>query len=467
MAGLVQRALHGSRRLVVLDDDPTGTQTVRDLPVLTRWTADDIGWALQQDTPGFFVLTNTRSLAPPQAAARVREVVLACLAAAEREGVRLAFASRGDSTLRGHYPLETDVIAELVPVDAVLLCPAYVDAGRVTIGGVHYLRTPGGLLPVADSEFARDPTFGYRSSRLADWVEEKTRGRVRAGDVLELTLDAMRGTAADGAADADSETSPTNALRDRLAEARDGRVVAVDAVTDEDLRAVVLGVLAAEAGGSQFVYRVGPSFVRARVGQEVVPPLDDARLAALVRPGGHGHGLVVVGSHVGQTSRQLARLAERRHFVGVELDVRKVVIDGTPAIDHIRALASTAIAALGDSLVVLSTSRTPVTGADEAASLDIARQVSAALTRVVGAIVAARRPSFMVAKGGITSADLATHALSIDRAWVRGSLLPGIVSLWETASGPAVGLPYVVFAGNVGDDDALADVVDRLELEAR
>jgi uncharacterized protein YgbK (DUF1537 family) len=433
-AELVRRALRGARRVVVLDDDPTGTQTVRDLPVLTRWTEDDIGWALRQDAPGFFVVTNTRSLGPAQAAAWVREVVSACQAVAERERVRLAFASRGDSTLRGHYPLETDAIAELVPVDAVLLCPAYVDAGRVTIGGVHYVRTSGDLLPVAESEFARDPVFGYRSSRLADWVEEKTRGRIRAGDVLELTLDALRG--ADAHTDAETDT---DALRDRLAEARDGRVVAVDAVDDDGLRAVVLGVLAAEAAGSRFVYRVGPSFVRARVGQEAPPPLDDALLAALVRPG--GHGLVVVGSHVGQTNRQLARLAERRRFVGVELDARKVVIDtasadDVEATDHIRALAASAIAALGDSLVVLSTSRTPVTGADETTSLDIARRVSVALTQVVGEIVAARRPSFVVAKGGITSADLATKALGIDRAWVRGSLLPGIVSLWQAASGP-------------------------------
>ena len=48
--------------LVVLDDDPTGTQTVRDLPVLTRWTVDDIRWALQQGTSW---LLRTHELAKP------------------------------------------------------------------------------------------------------------------------------------------------------------------------------------------------------------------------------------------------------------------------------------------------------------------------------------------------------------------------------------------------------------------
>lgn len=439
----VREALPGALRVAVLDDDPTGTQTVRDVPVLTRWAVDDVRWALRQDTPGFYVLTNTRSLAPADAAARDREVAAACLAAAEQEGVPLVFASRSDSTLRGHYPLETDAIADIVPVDAVLLCPAYVDAGRVTIDGVHYVRTADGLLPVADSEFARDATFGYSSSRLADWVEEKSAGRIRAADVMTLRLDDIRG-------------GTTDTLRERLARARDGRVVAVDAATDDDLRAVVLAVLAAEAAGSRFVYRVGPSFVRARIGQDAHAPIDDARLASLIRQ--DAHGLVVVGSHVGQTSRQLARLADRRRFVSVELDV-PTVVDETRAENHIRAAVATATEALRDSLVVVSTSRTLVTGADETASLDIARRVSAALTRATHDIVTALRPSFVVAKGGITSADIATHALGIDRAWVRGSLLPGIVSLWESAGG----LPYVVFAGNVGDDDALADVIERLE----
>jgi uncharacterized protein YgbK (DUF1537 family) len=446
----VRAALAGARRVVFLDDDPTGTQTVRDLPVLTRWTADDVRWALRQDVPGFFVLTNTRSLAPEDAAARDREVVETCLAAAEQTGVRLAFASRSDSTLRGHFPLETDVIGELLAehggaMDGVVLAPAYTDAGRVTLGGVHWLRTADGLLPVADSEFARDATFGYRSSRLADWVAEKSADRIPAGDVVELTLDDIRG-------------GDTRSLRDRLAEVSDGQVVVLDTAEDDDLRAAVLAILAAEDSGKSFVYRIGPSFVRARVGQDTQPPVEDEALAALVRR--EAHGLVVVGSHVGLTSRQLARLGERRRFTHVELDVPTLL---DRADEHIDAAVATAATALESGLVVLSTSRSLVTGRNESESLDIARRVSAALTVAAGRITARRRPAFVVAKGGITSSDVATESLGIDRAWVRGSLLPGIVSLWEPVSGPAQGLPYVVFAGNVGDEHSLADVIDRLE----
>lgn len=68
----------------------------------------------------------------------------------------------------------------------------------------------------------------------------------------------------------------------------------------------------------------------------------------------------------------------------------------------------------------------------------------------------------MIAKGGITSSDVASKGLGIRHALVRGPMLPGLVSLWQPVGGLADGVPYIVFAGNVGDDDSLADVVATL-----
>ncbi|MEV5302961.1 NAD-dependent epimerase/dehydratase family protein [Amycolatopsis methanolica] len=142
----------------------------------------------------------------------------------------------------------------------------------------------------------------------------------------------------------------------------------------------MLAILAAEETGKTLVHRVGPSFVRARTGQDAPPPIEDDTLAALVRP--DAHGLVVVGSHVGLTTRQLARLGERRHFAHVELDVPAILDD--PEV-HIRDAVGRAVEALGIDLVVLSTSRALVTGADEAESLDIARRLLAAPVALGGA----------------------------------------------------------------------------------
>jgi uncharacterized protein YgbK (DUF1537 family) len=74
-----------------------------------------------------------------------------------------------------------------------------------------------------------------------------------------------------------------------------------------------------------------------------------------------------------------------------------------------------------------------------------------------------RRPRYLLAKGGITSSDIATRGLGIRRALVLGQILPG-VPVWQ--SGPESrfpGMPYIVFPGNVGGVEALAEVCKQLK----
>ncbi|WP_327428814.1 four-carbon acid sugar kinase family protein [Streptomyces sp. NBC_01236] len=456
-ASEVTARIKGAPRLVVLDDDPTGTQTTADLPVLTTWTVDDLRWALRQNSPAFFVLTNTRSLSPDAAATRNREIVHALHEASRAEGVPYVIASRGDSTLRGHFPLETDVLAEELTrlgaaPDGVVLVPAYIEAGRLTVDSAHWMRTPDGLLPVGESEFAKDATFGYSSSALPDWVEEKTEGRTPADKVVRITLTDLR-------------TGGPAHVADQLTSLRDGATAVVDAVCDDDLRVLALALAEAEEKGTRLLYRVGPSFVRARAGQSAHPPLTAAELHPLRADA--PHGLIVVGSHVSLTTSQLNNLREQygddiREF---ELDVSQL-LDDTRREAHIQETVDAAAAALEGSDTVIRTTRTVVTATDPDESLAISRSVSAALVEAVRRIHATRRPAFVIAKGGITSSDTATHGLEIRRAWARGTLLPGIVSLWQPVDGPAAGIPYIVFAGNVGGDTALADALALLRSAA-
>jgi uncharacterized protein YgbK (DUF1537 family) len=454
------------RRLVALDDDPTGTQTIADLPVLTSWTVADVQWALQQPTTGFFVLTNTRSLSEADAAERNRQVVNALDQAAGLEQVSYVIASRSDSTLRGYFPLETDVLAEELAargtvVDGVIVCPSYVEPGRLTVDSVHWARTADGLIPVSHSEFAKDASFGYRNSDLRDWVEEKTAGRIPREEVATITLTDIR-------------VGGPERVYEILADLNNGQPVVVDTVEDADQQVVVLALLRAEAAGKNFIYRIGPSFVRARTGQHATPPADAERLRQIfaatptdsdeTRPATE-HGLIAVGSHVGLTTRQLDRLRDRGKIIELELDV-PTLLDDSARDRHVTDVARQAAKTLrnndADSDIVIRTSRTLVTGSDAVSSLVIARTVSAALVGTVREIVSQVRPAFVLAKGGITSSDTATEGLGIRRAWCRGTMLPGIISLWEPVTGPAQGIPYIVFAGNVGDDDALAAVVDTL-----
>ncbi|MHA7291620.1 four-carbon acid sugar kinase family protein [Arthrobacter sp. MDT3-24] len=451
------------RMLVVLDDDPTGTQSVADLPVLTRWEVEDFIWAFGQAKLAVYVLTNTRSLDPAEAAARNEEVVRNALAAAgSADALRLGFVSRSDSTLRGHYPLEPDVIAATVAdvsgeaTDGVVLVPAFPDAGRVTIGGVHYMRGTGDdagkLTPVAETEFAKDASFGFASSDMTKYVEEKSRGRFAAESVIVLDLNIIR-------ASTDPQIT-AKAIADAIEPATNSTPIVADIVTENDLRALSLGLEEAERRGKKLLCRVGPPFVRARIGQEIRTELTGAEAYAGNTPSEAG-GLIVVGSHVGVTTRQLKALTEQHRAARiVEIDVEKLLSDAGDA--HLDRTVDTVVEALHGGDVIVHTSRLLIKTEDAAASLRIARTVSAAVVAVVNRTLKTFPPRFVIAKGGITSSDVAAHGLEIRHAIVRGPMLPGIVSLWEPVDGPAKGIPYIVFAGNVGDDQSLADVTRKL-----
>ncbi|UKA75822.1 four-carbon acid sugar kinase family protein [Arthrobacter sp. FW306-07-I] len=474
-AGLVAGTLAASnaevpRVLVVLDDDPTGTQSVADLPVLTRWDVEDFAWAfahIAQSTakPAVYVLTNTRSLDPAEAAARNEEVVRNALAAAgQQEKLRLGFVSRSDSTLRGHYPLEPDVIAATVAeasgekTDGVVLVPAFPDAGRVTIGGVHYMRgAEGTLVPVSETEFAKDASFGFSTSVMADYIAEKSQGRFPADSVIVLDLNIIR-----AGASAQDPAISAKAIADAIEPATNSTPIVADIVTENDFRALALGLEEAERRGKKLLYRVGPPFVRGRIGQEVRAALTGEEAYEGNTPSEAG-GLIVVGSHVGLTTRQLNILtAEHSSARIIEIDVEKLLADEAGAKAHLDQTVDAVVEALRTGDVIVHTSRLLIKTDDPAESLRIARTVSAAVVDVVNRTLKTFPPRFVIAKGGITSSDVAAHGLEIRHAIVRGPMLPGIVSLWEPVDGPAKGIPYIVFAGNVGDDDSLAQVTRKL-----
>jgi len=439
--------------LVVLDDDPTGTQSVSDLPVLTRWDVSDFDWAFEQKAAAVYVLTNSRSLDEAEARSRNIEIVENATTSARALGLTVRFVSRSDSTLRGHFPLETDTIAETLRaatgevIDGVVIVPAFPDAGRVTVGGVHYMLADDELTPVAETEFARDATFGYGNSDLASWVQEKSSGRIDAGSVIVLDLGIVRAGSA--------------AIADAIAAAESSTAIVSDALTEDDLRLLSLGLIEAESRGKKLLYRVGPPFVRARIGQEQRAPLTAEEIFPRGSAGSLG-GLIVVGSHVGVTTRQLARLRSGRpNAITIEVDVEAVIGSADPQ-HYLSEVAGHVIDTLASGDVIVHTSRLLVKTDDPAESLDISRRVSAAVVSVVRQAVAASSPRFVIAKGGITSSDVAAHGMQIRHAIVRGPMLPGIVSLWEPVDGPATGIPYIVFAGNVGDDESLASVVTTL-----
>ncbi len=439
----------GHVKIAVIDDDPTGTQAVRNVPLIARWEESELEWAMRNAAPTFAVLTNSRALDERQAAAINVEIGERLPAVARRLGLDVRVISRSDSTLRGHFPAEPEALAEGLRragrnTDCILLCPAFPEAGRVTIDDVHRVRQGEQLIPVGETEYAQDAVFGFSCSNLLDWVRERAGAEAQVGSV---TLHDVR----DG--------GPA-AVAQRLLDLRDqARYVIANAADPADLDVLACGLALAEQQGLRVVCRTGPSFLAARAGVATAAPLDDADLAP---PG--GRGLLVVGSHTALTTAQLEIAQEQHALATVMLDVEALLAADDDRRDAIVSEAAARLrAALADGDAALVTSRARSRAEDRASSRRAGAAVADALVTVVRALVDRQPLDWLLAKGGITSHDLAVRALHARRAIVLGQLFPGQVSVWTLGSGSLrPGLRYVVFPGNVGDESALARTLDRL-----
>lgn len=454
-AALVHRArVAAGSPIAVVDDDPTGSQSVHGVDVVTDADdLDDLDAALAEPGSVCFVLTNSRSM-PVGEAVAVNDRIGTHLAAAERDSGRATtILSRSDSTLRGHVLEEIRALDSARRRvlgrghDAVLFCPAFPQAGRVTVGDVHWARVDGRMIPVGQTEFARDAAFGYSGSDLREFLSERSGGRLRAGDVGSLGLSDIR------------EGGPER-IAELLLGIAPGAFVVVNALTDADLDVVGLAVVRVEQAGRSLLVRCGPSFVRAVAGVVPLPSLDAGRLWPHGRRS--GHGLVVVGSHTAATTDQLRAATDDGLLTTVELEVA-AVLDPDRRAAHLEAVTAAAADALSRSDVAVVTSRRVSADPAGASSLAVARSVSAALSSVVRGLRAAR-PAWVVAKGGITSHDIAVSGLGIRRARVLGQVLPGLISVFDPVTAPddVLGMPYVVFAGNVGGPDGLVEVLSLL-----
>jgi uncharacterized protein YgbK (DUF1537 family) len=434
------------RTVVALDDDPTGVQTVYDTSVLARWDQETLTAELSRPASLFFILTNSRSLSGDHAASMNREIARNLMAASGATNVPVAIASRGDSTLRGHFPAETDALAGVLGgVDGVLICPAFFEGGRVTADDIHFVREAERVVPAAETEFARDATFGYRARTLPAWVMEKSGGRIDAASIASITLEEIRQGGA-------------RHVAQRLRRVRDGQPVIVNALDYPDLWTVTLGLLDAEAGGKRFLYRTGASFVRARagIGARSLLTRDELLGSRSSRP---ARGLVVVGSHVRRTTEQLQRLLDSPRVAGIEVSVPELLDprDRDDAIARVVRQANQTLVAGVTPVVYTSRAIARPAGVDE---LAVARAVSDALVAIVRGIEA--RPDFVIGKGGITSSDVGTRGLGAERAVVLGQVRAG-VPVWRLGPESRVpGMAYVVFPGNVGGPDTLADIVREL-----
>lgn len=433
-------------KIVILDDDPTGTQTVRDLPVLTHWSEQALREELTGKCPAFFILTNSRSLSEQEACKLANEIGTNLKRASEQTAIPVTLISRSDSTLRGHFPAEVDEMARVMAKENLpyLILPFFLEGGRFTLNDIHYVREKEWLIPASRTPFARDVAFGFRHSNLRQWVEEKTRGKTCAAGITSISIDDIR------------LGGPARVAK-ILAGVQPSGACIVNAASYRDMEVLVTALLEVENNGKEFLCRTAASFVRTRTGM-------DHRGALLAKEdltsGSRHGGIFVIGSYVEKTSRQVMALFTGTDIETIEVRVKNLLDPVKKRMETTRVAEEAAVAIAEGNDTAIYTSRELIDGKDSESSLKIGRTVSDGLIEIVRQILI--QPRYLVAKGGITSSDIAVKGLGVRRAMVMGQVLPGVPAWKLGPESRYPGMAYIVFPGNVGENDALVEIKNRL-----
>ncbi|REJ27310.1 MAG: hydroxyacid dehydrogenase [Bacillaceae bacterium] len=441
-----------NHKIIVLDDDPTGVQTVHSIPVYTDWSYKAIEQGFQEDNQMFFILTNSRAFTEEKTKQVHQEIAVTIEEISQKYKRPYILISRGDSTLRGHYPLETKVLRETIEqkagrkIDGEVLIPFFREGGRLTVQNTHYVDQDGVLIPVGETEFANDRTFGYCSSHLGEWIEEKTKGEYTKDSVTYISLDDIRAINIDK-------------IYHQLMSVSNFNKVVVNAIAEEDVSVFASALIKAIQNGKQFLFRTAASFTKI-IGNVKSRPL--LTKEELIEENHSNGGLILIGSHVKKTTEQLNQLKKLSTLHFIELDSHLVLNQEKfkKEIDRVRLEAEQKVKN-GITTVIYTRRELLKLGEDAEEELQLAVKISDGVTSIVSNF--AIRPKYIIAKGGITSSDIGTKGLGVKRANIAGQIAPGI-PVWQIGTESKFpNLPYIIFPGNVGAPSTLKDIVTKLE----
>jgi uncharacterized protein YgbK (DUF1537 family) len=441
-----------NRLVLVLDDDPTGIQTVHGVYVYMRWSAEILLHIFQNETLAF-IQTNARSLVEADAIRVNQEIIGWAAEASQATGRDFVVISRSDSSLRGHYPAEPAAIRNMLEeaahqtIDGEIICPFFPEAGRITFENVHYIRENDELVPVSQTEFAQDAVFGYQHSNLTRYVEEKTKGSVKANQVNVIPLQLLR-------------QSDTRRIVERLQQVNDFGKVIINCSTYDELKCFVTALLQTERTGKRFVFRTAASFVKIYGYISDKPLLTSSELVPYMGNSSNSI-LTIVGSHTAKTNRQLNALLDQATIVPIEVDASQLLND-----ERVSQVVRQTVLACEKAMLyghpVLFTSRQVVIvqSQDAEEKLIVSRRISECLASIVHQLSV--RPKAMIVKGGITSSDIASKGMGIEKALILGQIRPSISVVISGEESRFPHMPYIIFPGNTGQEDDLKNIWKEL-----
>ena len=442
-----------NKKIVVLDDDPTGVQTVHNISVYTNWSVESIKEGFMEENNMFFILTNSRGFTVEETSKAHVEIANNVVEVAKELDKDFIIISRSDSTMRGHFPLETNTLKTTIETttskkfDGEILMPFFKEGGRFTIDNIHYVRENDTLVPAGMTEFAKDKTFAYNSSDVRDYCEEKTKGEYKASDVVCISLDEIRNLEFD-------------TITEKLMSVENFNKIVVNAIDYVDAKIFAISLIRAINNNKEFMLRSAAAITK------VLGGVSDKSLLTkkdLVDEDNKNGGIVIVGSYVNKTTMQLENMKTSTYDMEfVEFNPYLVLEEGglDREVDRVIKIAQENIVN-GRSVVVYTKRDVLILDTeDKDKQLMVSVQISDAVTSIVGKLNV--RPSFIVAKGGITSSDVGTKALRVKKANVMGQIKPGI-PVWMTGEESKFSnMPYVIFPGNVGEVSTLREVVETL-----
>lgn len=441
-----------NKKIIVLDDDPTGVQTVHGISVYTDWSVDSIEKGFQEENSMFFILTNSRGFTAAETKKAHMEIATNIAEVAKKQNKEFIVISRGDSTLRGHYPLETEVLKDTIEAtsnihfDGEVIIPFFKEGGRFTVDNIHYVQYEEYLVPAGETEFAKDRTFGYTKSHLGEYVEEKSAGKFTAEKTTYISLESLRSLDIEG-------------ITDQLLQVTDFNKIVVNAVDYVDVEIFVIALAKAMKSGKQFMFRSAAALTK------VIGGVSDKALLTreeLIQDETNHGGLILVGSHVKKTTEQLEVLKTSEFIEFIEFNTHLVLQPEKfqEEIDRVISTTENFIREGKTVTVYTNRERLDLGEGKKEEELKLSVKISDAVTSIVQRLTV--RPNYIVAKGGITSSDIGTKGLEVKRATVAGQIQPGIPVWFTGEESKFPGIAYVIFPGNVGAVSTLKDTVEIL-----
>ncbi|KIL51962.1 four-carbon acid sugar kinase family protein [Jeotgalibacillus soli] len=440
-------------KIIVLDDDPTGVQTVHNVSVYTDWSEETIEKGFLEDNDIFFILTNSRAYSARETETIHHDIALRAEKISEKQNRPYLIISRGDSTLRGHYPLETEVMRDTIEsagktsFDGEILMPFFKEGGRLTVDNIHYVLQDDILMPAGETEFSKDRTFGYKSSHLGEWIEEKTNGHFKKDSVTSISLESIR-------------RLDIQKIVDQLMQVSQFGKVVVNALEEEDIMIFSIALIQAIQKGKHFMFRTAATFTKV-IGNISSRPI--LTRSELIEKDIDTGGLIVVGSHVQKTTEQLNALQSLSSIHFIEFDCHLALHKNAfqQEIHRVQAEAEEMVSKGVTTAIYTKRERLDLGDGMKEEELKLSVEISEAVTSIVRNFTV--RPNYVIAKGGITSSDVGTKGLQVKRATVLGQIAPGI-PVWKTGEESTFPhIPYVIFPGNVGAVTTLKEVVMLLE----